>query len=103
MQAVTKCGLARKAANVSVAVRGSLKASAAVLFSARIRDSADKSRCRYWRNKIESAATIPMPANSNAVAVVNMMMITSLRFIGMSWKDRIVKNGVRFYFFTDLA
>ncbi len=44
-----------------------------------------------------------MPANSKAVVVVNIMMITSLRFIGMSWKDRMVRSGARFYFFTDLA
>ena len=37
------------------------------------------------------------------MVVVNMMMITSLRFIGMSWKDRMVNSGARFYFFTDLA
>ncbi len=90
-------------ASVSAADFGSLKASAAVLLSAMMRASAERSRRRYPRNSIESARTMPNPASSSAAVVVTMMMITSFCLIGLSRKVASSIESSRSYFSTDLA
>ena len=90
MQALSTCDLARSDPSVSAAVFGSLKDIAAVLLSATMRASADKSRCTYPWNRKESATTMPEPASIRAEAVVAMIMIASFCLIGLSLKLRIV-------------
>src|SRR5579875_1261808 len=91
MQAVSIWGLARKAARVSAAERESSKASAAVLLSAMIRASAERSRCKYSRNRMEFAITMPQPASSSAAELVSMMMTIS--FCSMRRLRNVVMAG----------
>src|ERR1700679_2432965 len=84
MQALKRCGRARKALSVSPAERGSLNARAPVLLSAMISDRATRPFCKSRRTSTVSATTTPMPVSSKDAAVVSMMAITSLRLIGMS-------------------
>src|SRR5579875_3283 len=90
MQAASTCGRSRKAVWVSPADLASSKATAAVLFSAMIRASAERSRRNCCRNQTVSSTRKERPESSSARAVVARIATSSFRSIGMSRNGRIL-------------